>query len=140
MSDANRALVQRFYDEVISGGNLDLLDELLTPDFFDHDSQLPPGPAGFKLFVGALRIAFPDFRWTVDDWVVGADKVVARGHGNGTHRGEFMGVPPSGKPAEWSAIHIFRVADSRLAERWSAVDVGGLLERLRSAGAGDAGS
>ena len=67
MSDANRTLVQRFYDEVISGGNLDLLDELLTPDFFDHDSQLPPGPAGFKQFVAALRSAFPDFRWTVDD-------------------------------------------------------------------------
>ena len=50
-----------------------------------------------------------------------------------------MGVPPSGKPAEWSAIHIFRVADGRLAERWSGVDAGGLLERLRSAGDGETG-
>ena len=136
MADANRALVQSFYDEVISGGNLDLLDELLAPDFFDHDSQRPPGRAGFRQFVAALRSAFPDLRWTVDDWVVGADKVVARGHANGTHRGEFMGVPPSGKPAEWRAIHIFRIEDGRLAERWMGVD-GGLLERLRSAGDAD---
>jgi steroid delta-isomerase-like uncharacterized protein len=134
MSDANRALVQRFYDEVISGGNIDALDDLMADDFVEHSSSdLPPGREGFKLFVGALRSAFPDFHWTVDDWIVTTDKVVARGRGRGTHRGEFMGVPGSGRPAEWTAIHIFAIRDGRLAERWAELDASGLVERLRAA-------
>ncbi len=134
MSDENRALVERFYDEVISGGNIDALDELMAPDFTEHGAPpgLPAGREGFKQFVSVLRSAFPDFRWSVDDWTVDGDKVVARGGGRGTHRGDFLGVPPTGRPAEWTAIHIFRVQDGKLVERWSEVDVGGLLERLRS--------
>lgn len=136
MSEANRALVQRFYDEVISGGNMAALDELVADDFIEHGapSSLPPGREGFRLFVGGLRSAFPDFRWTVDDLIVAGDKVVARGRGRGTHQGEFMGVPGTGKPAEWTAIHIFRVADGRLRERWAELDVTGLAERLSAAG------
>jgi steroid delta-isomerase-like uncharacterized protein len=136
MSETNRALVQRFYDEVISGGNMDVLDELVAEDFIEHGapSSLPPGREGFKLFVGGLRGAFPDFRWTVEDWIIDGDKVVARGGGRGTHQGEFMGVPGTGKPAEWTAIHIFRVADGKLRERWAELDATGLAERLRVAG------
>lgn len=92
----------------------------------------PPGREGFKQFVRLLRSAFPDFRWSVDDWISAGDKVVARGRGRGTHRGDLFGVPPSGRPAEWTAIHIFRVQDGRLTERWSEVDIGGLLERLKA--------
>jgi predicted ester cyclase len=133
MSEGNRALVERFYDEVISGGDIGVLDVLMAPDFIEHGAppSLPPGREGFKQFVGVLRTGFPDFRWSVEDWIVAGDKVVARGGGRGTHRGEFMGVPPSGRPAEWTAIHIFTVREGRLTERWSGVDVGGLLERLR---------
>lgn len=136
MSDENRAVVERFYDEVISGGNLDTLDELLAPDFVEHGAPagLPAGRDGFREFASALRIGFPDFRWSVDDWIVAGDKVVARGGGKGTHSGEFLGAPPTGRSVEWTAIHIFRVQDGKLVERWSEVDVGGLLERLRSAG------
>ena len=133
MSDDNRGLVERFYAEVISGGNTDALDELMAPDFIEHGAPpgLPAGREGFKEFVRMLRSGFPDFRWSVDDWIVAGDKVVARGGGRGTHLGEFLGVQPSGRPAEWTAIHIFRVQDGRLRERWSEVDVGGLIERLR---------
>lgn len=134
MLDANRALVQRFYDEVISGGNIDALDELMADDFVEHNAgDLPPGRDGFKLFASALRNAFPDFRWTVDDWIVAGDRVAARGRGRGTHRGEFLGVPGTGRPAEWTAIHIFAIRDGRLAERWAEVDAGGLAERLKAA-------
>ncbi len=136
MSDAKQALVQRFYDEVISGGNVDALDELMAPDFTDHPPIGMPGPPGgregFKQFVAALRGAFPDFRWTVDQWIVAEDKVVARGMGRGTHRGDFMGIPPTGQPAEWSAIHIFRVRDGRFTDRWGEANIGGLAERLRA--------
>jgi steroid delta-isomerase-like uncharacterized protein len=132
MSDENRALVERFYEEVISGGNVDALDELMAPDFIEHGASpgAPGGREGFRQFVGRLRSAFPDFRWSVEDWIVAGDKVVARGRGKGTHRGNFLGMPPTGRPAEWTAIHIFRVEDGRLAERWSEVDIGGLMERL----------
>ncbi|HUG48756.1 MAG TPA: ester cyclase [Candidatus Limnocylindria bacterium] len=133
MSDENRALVERFYAEVISGGNVDALDELMAPDFVEHGAPagLPAGREGFKEFVRVLRTGFPDFRWSVDDWIVAGDKVVARGGGKGTHLGDFLGASPTGRPASWTAIHIFRVQGGRLTERWSEVDVGGLLERLR---------
>jgi len=134
MSDENRALVERFYAEVISGGKIDALDELMAPDFTEHGAPpgWPGGRDGFKQFVNLLRTAFPDFRWSVDDWIVARDKVVARGRGRGTHLGDFMGAPPTGRPAEWTAIHIFHVQDGRLTERWAEADVGGLLERLRA--------
>lgn len=133
MEEGNRALVQRFYDEVISGGNVDAIDELCAPDFVEHDAppELPPGRDGFKAFVRSLRAAFPDFRWEVEDWVVAGDKVVARGHGRGTHQGEFFGVAGTGRSVSWTAIHIFRVDNGRLAERWSQADVMGIMEQLR---------
>jgi predicted ester cyclase len=101
--------------------------------FADNGDNSLEGPAsreGFTQFVGRLRSAFADFRWSVKDWIVAGDKVVARGTGKGTHRGDFLGVPPTGRPVEWTAIHIFRVEDGRLTERWSEVDIGGPVERL----------
>jgi len=132
MGDPRRALVERFYEKVISGGNIDALDELMAEDFVEHNAPpgLPAGRAGFKLFVEALRTGFPDFRWTVHDWIVAGDRVVARGEGSGTHAGEFMGAPGSGRAQSWTAIHIFRVDDGLLRERWSEVDIGGLHDRL----------
>jgi steroid delta-isomerase-like uncharacterized protein len=129
----NGRLVRRFYDEVISGGDVAALHELLTADFVEHNPPpgLPPGRDGFKAFVRGLRSAFPDFQWTVDDLITSGDKVVARGHGRGTHQGEFLGVPATGRSIGWSAIHIFRVENGRLAERWWQADVAGIMEQLR---------
>lgn len=133
MSEANRALVARFYDEVISGGRVEVLDELLVPDFVEHGAppDLPPGRDGFRAFVLMLRGAFPDLRWSVEDWIVAGDRVVARGRGRGTHQGEFFGAPATGRSVAWSAIHIFRVQDGQLVERWSEADVLGLMEQLK---------
>lgn len=132
MPDAT-AIVARFYDEVVSGGRFEVVDELCVPDFIEHGAppDMPPGREGFKAFLRMLRNAFPDLKWTVDDWIATDEKVVARGSGRGTHRGDFLGFAPTGRPVTWSAIHIFRVVDGRLVERWSEADRLGLFDQLK---------
>lgn len=133
MSDRNRAIVARFYDEVLNEGRLNLLDELLAPDFVEHGSPpIPPGIEGFRAFVTRIGSAFEDFTFTVEDWIATGDRVVARGAAAGTHRGDFLGFAATGRRVTWTAIHIWRVADGRLAERWAEADVFGIVEQLRA--------
>lgn len=128
-----QALVARFYDEVLNQGRLDLLGELIADDFVEHGTPpIPPGSDGFRSFVARVGEAFPDFHFGVDDWIVGGDRVVVRGSAAGTHQGEFLGYAPTGKRVSWTAIHIWRVADGRLAERWSEADVLDIVEQLRT--------
>jgi steroid delta-isomerase-like uncharacterized protein len=126
-----RQLVERFYDEVLNQQRLDLLDTLIAPDFVEHGFPPIVGAEGFRAFVSGLIEALPDLELTVDDWVVEGDRVAARIGVRGTHRGEFLGYPPTNRPIQWTAIHIWRVADGRLAERWSEADVLGIVEQLK---------
>lgn len=135
MTESPQAVVARFYDEVLNQRRVELLPELLTEDFIEHGTPpVPPGIDGFAAFVGGLLEAFPDVVITVHDWVVGGDRVAARISVGGTHRGPFLGVEATGRKIGWTAIHIWRVTDGRLAERWAEADVLGILEQLRDAG------
>ena len=97
MSETNKALVRRFYDEVMNRGNLDVIDELCTPDVVDHRAQpgLPPGTDGVKHMMAMYRAVFPDLVVTLEDMVAEGDRVVVRWSGRGTHKGNLGGgLPP----------------------------------------------
>jgi len=89
--EANKANAQRFVDEVVNGGNLAVIDELLAPDFVDHGGQpgVPPTREGTKAIMAMLHKAFPDLHATVDDVIAEGDKVVQRTTSHGTMKGSF---------------------------------------------------
>ena len=128
----NKFSARRFLDEVINRGNFTVLDELSGPSFVDH--SLPPGVApgneGFKAFLTMFRAAFPDLHYTIDDEIAEGDRVVQRTTAHGTMRGDFQGMPASGKEATWSEIHITRFADGKAVEHWGVVDQLGMLAQL----------
>ena len=130
--DDNRAVTQRFYEEVWNKGDLDAVDDLMTSDFVDHAAPpgFPSGPEGAKQVFSMYRTAFPDFRLSVEDLVAEDDKVVARWVTHGTHQGELMGIPPTGKPVTVAGIDVFRLAGGKIAEHWAEFDMLGMMQQL----------
>jgi steroid delta-isomerase-like uncharacterized protein len=131
--DENKALVRRLFDEVWSGGNFALLDELLAPGFVDHAAQMgggDPTAEGFKTQVRLFRAAFPDGRSQIEDLIAEGDRVVARWTDGGTHRGAWMGVAPTGKRVTMTGIDIYRIEQGRITEYWCNEDELGLLRQL----------
>lgn len=132
-TEQNRINFRRIPEDIINTGNLDLADELIRPDYVEH-VPLPPGfpagLAGFKQFVTVLRAAFPDVHFTVEDEILEGDKMVERVTVRGTHQGEFMGIPATGKQVTWTEIHIGRMAGGKLVEHWANQDQLGLLQQL----------
>jgi predicted ester cyclase len=127
-----KSTAERIPLEVVNGGNFGLLDELLAPDFVDHFAQpgVPPTREGLKQSLTALKTAFPDLRYTIDDSIESGDRIVHRLTGSGTMKADYMGMPATDKRATWTEIHIGRVANGRLAEHWGLVDQLGLLVQL----------
>ena len=116
MSEENTALVRRWFAE-IDKGNPTIEDELLPPDYLDHDPPLPgmaPGREGVKQANALLHAAFPDTVHTIEDQIAEGDKVVTRLRGRGTFQGEILGIPPNGKVVTIQGIAIHRIAGDRL--------------------------
>lgn len=132
MTEDNKALNRRFVEEVINQGNIDTIDELLDPGVVDHDAPpgFPTGREGAKQFFAIVRSAFPDLHHTIEDMIAEGDKVVMRSTWSGTHKGEFMGIPTTGRRVTVSAIDITRVADGRIVEHWEQSDALGLMQQL----------
>lgn len=125
-----QAVVSRFYDEVLNGKRLDVFAELAAPGFVEHGDPPIDGIDGFRSFLETLAHGLPDVQVTVEDWITSGDRVVARCRISGTHRGELFGHPATGRSIGWTAIHIWRVKDGRLAERWAEADVLGVIRQL----------
>lgn len=128
----NKALVRRFVDEVQSKGNTDLIDEICSPEFVNHSAPqgLPADLEGIKILTTMFKGAFPDSYFTVEDMIAEGDKVVTRKTFHGTHEGEFMGIPPSGRPVNVSLIDVVRISDGRVVEHWSVGDNLGMMQQL----------
>jgi len=132
MPDDVKSLTRRFYAEV-SAGNLDVFDELLADEFVDHEElpgDLPQDKNGVKQFFAMLRSAFPDMRMEVEDLIAEGDKVVARIALTATQRGEFMGVPPSGRGVDVQVIDVLRIRDGQAIEHWGIIDGMALMQQL----------
>ncbi len=131
-AEDNKALVQRFVDEVQSAGNIDLIDEVCSPEFVNHSAPpgIPPDCEGIKILTSMFREAFPDSYFTVEDMVAEGDKVVTRKTFHGTHEGEFIGIPPSGRAVSMGLIDIVRISDGKVVEHWSMGDSLGMMQQL----------
>jgi predicted ester cyclase len=131
-AEENKALVHRFVDEVQSQGNTDLIDEICSPEFVNHSTPpgLPPDREGIKIVTAMFRGAFPDSYFTVEDMIGEGDKVATRKTFHGTHEGEFMGIPPTGRRVSIGLIDIVRISGGRVVEHWSEGDNLGMMQQL----------
>ena len=132
MSEENKAIVRRYLEEAFNDRNTDVIDELVSEDHVDHHipPELPRGPEGIKLWFNGAFSAFPDSRITAKDVIAEGDKVTIRFEFTGTHQGEFMGIPATGKQFSITGIAIARIADGKLVEWWENADVMGLMQQL----------
>lgn len=133
MSEENKAMARRFYSELASQGDLSLAGELVAEDFVDHNPPgpgIPPGREGLKQVFAGFRSAFPDMRMTIEDQVAEGDKVVSRATVSGTHLGDFMGMPATGKTFSIGVVDIYRFEDGKIAERWGEADFMGMMQQL----------
>jgi steroid delta-isomerase-like uncharacterized protein len=130
--DRNKALLRRFYEELWSQGGLETIPELVSEDFVDHHSLpgAPPGREGLAALITTWRTAFPDMRETVEDLITEGEKVVGRFTMRGTHSGEFMGVPPTGRSVTMSGIDIVRVEGGKIVEFWYGEHLLELMQQL----------
>jgi steroid delta-isomerase-like uncharacterized protein len=134
-TERNKALARRFTEDVWGGHKAGLLDELLAPDFVNHDPF--PGTAanldGERQALAIHSAAMSDAKATVDDQIAEGDKVATRWTFCATHQGEFMGIAATGKRIKITGINICRIRNGRIVELWREVDVMGLLEQLGAA-------
>jgi steroid delta-isomerase-like uncharacterized protein len=124
MSEQNKVLVRKFYEEVINNKNVDAFDELCSPDFVDHTAApgQAPGLQGMKDGFAIFHRAFPDQRVNIEEIVAERDIVVTRFSVTAMHKGEIMGAPPTGKYVTFHAIDVFRIRGGKVAEAWHQGD------------------
>lgn len=133
MSEDLKATNARMPLEVFNEGKIELVDELVHPDFVDHSPPLPgisPDREGIKKLVAGLRQAFPDLKNTINQVIAEGDLVALHVTTSGTMRGDFAGMPASGKQATWDAMHITRFEDGKIAEHWVVQDQLGMLVQM----------
>ena len=130
----NKRVVERSFTDIWNGGNLDAVDELIHPNIVRHhernqDEDLH-GLEEFRAWVSQTGQAFPDLRLTIEQIFGEADRVMAHVRGRATHKGEFIGIPATGRAIEWTATALIRVADGKIAECWVIADTLGILQQL----------
>jgi steroid delta-isomerase-like uncharacterized protein len=128
----NKRISRRFFDDVWNGRKLDAIGELAAEELVLHDRDMGEhrGADAARAFVDTYRRAFPDLRFTVEEQIAEGDKVVTRWTARGTHNGELMGIPPTGRTATVTGTTIDRIADGRIAESFGTWDALGMLQQL----------
>ncbi len=132
MSDQHTLAVQERWSKAVISGDLDVLDEVLSPKFVDHDPapDQGPGPAGLKGFFVKLRTTFPDLTVSPVHAVPTDDHLAIAYTIEGTHRGPFLGIPPTGKRVKVRGMQIARYENGVVVERWGSSDELGMLQQL----------
>ncbi len=139
MSEENKAVVRRAFEEVANNGDMTTVDEIIAPEFVRHDLAGGPethGPDGVKRLIAGLRAGFPDLQTTIEDIFADGEKVVVRFTAHGTHSGPFMGIAATGREATWNGVNVYRVSGGRIRETWQLADGLGLLRQLGAAPGG----
>ena len=132
-TEANKELVQAFIQELFTKGDLDAVDRYVSPGLVNHDPPFPgapEGPEGMRQAAALFRQALPDWHSDLHQLVAEDDIVVERFTASGTHQGELMGVPGTGKTITLPGINIFRISEGKIVERWGQLDQLGLLHQL----------
>ncbi|MBI1913243.1 MAG: ester cyclase [Planctomycetes bacterium] len=131
-TEANKAIVRQYYDDLWNTWDLDLADELLGPnvEFRGSLGVTVRGLDGFKDYVRMVRGAFPDFHNTVEDMVAEGEQVAARLAYRGTHRGELFGIGPTGRTVHYPGVAFFRVVAGKIVNGWVLGDTASLFQQL----------
>ena len=132
-TEQNKALVRQMVEEAINQGNISMIDELLIPNFVEHEELppgIPPGREAPKVLFTMLRSAFPDFKATIEHLIAEGDEVVLHMTWTGTHEGEFMGIPPTGKRISINVIDILGIAKGKIVEHWGVMDSMTMMQQL----------
>jgi predicted ester cyclase len=124
MSEENKRTTRRVLDELFEQGNMDAADELVHPDFVNHEAppDNPQGPEGLRETITWLRGLWGPMHFDIEDEITEEDKVVARVVMHGKHVGEFLGKEPTGKEFATKQIHVWRLEDGKMIEHWSVRD------------------
>ena len=131
MSEENKRLINRIYDEAISSGMYDVINELVAPNFQAHGLPMSVyGPEEFRNSIKTFRAAFPDLYMLVEEQIADGDRVSNQGYITGTHRAEFLGVPASGEQIKVNVISIWRFEEGKLAEIWLQLDNLSLMQQI----------
>jgi steroid delta-isomerase-like uncharacterized protein len=129
--EANKKAFRRLMEEGFSDGKLTVVDELFAPDFKEHQNGVEPATReGVKALIQQLRSIMPDVRLTIEDIIADEEKVWGRIKARGTHRGMFMGRPPTGKTVTVDVIDICRFEGGKIVEHWGVPDRLGMMEQL----------
>ena len=127
--DTNKAICRRHYDEVLTQKQLAVIDQIYADTIAYGEGHTMPREQ-FKLMATASTIAFPDLKVTVHAQVAEGDYVVTRWSATGTHLGQFLGNPPTGKAVQIKAIHIHQIEAGRICRLWEEIDLLGLSKQL----------
>src|SRR3989442_3119382 len=133
MSETNKTVVRRLFEEVWNKGNLPVTDELFAPNYAHHDSSTPDvgrGPESEKKRATLYRTAFPDLRLTIEDIIAEGETVTARSSCKGTHKGDLSAIAPTGKQFTISGISIARITNGKMVECWVDRHALGLMQQL----------
>lgn len=131
LEDQNKGVFRRFVDEFWNARDLDVASELFAADaILTGAPDLPTGPAGVTVNAQAMFSAFSEFRTEITNLVASGDKVAARLLREGTHQGEFAGVPATGKRATWTEIGILQIKDGKIVKSWFQPDMLTLMQQL----------
>jgi steroid delta-isomerase-like uncharacterized protein len=135
-SRRNKELIRRLFDEVLNAGNFGLLDQLIGASYVEHNpvANQAGGAAGVRDKIRGMRAAFPDLRFILEE-LIGEDAIVAaRYRWQGTHKGVFLGIAPTGRRVSVRGMDFYRLDDGRLVEHWDCVDEFGMLSQLGDLG------
>ena len=133
MSEANKHVVKRLFEELWNQGNLSVADELFCPNYIHHDPSTPDfgrGPESERKRVNLYRAAFPDLRLAIENIISEGDTVMARWYCSATHKGELGGIAPTGKRIAITGISVARLSNGKLAEQWVQWDALGMMQQL----------
>lgn len=130
--EQNKQIMKRMIEEVWNKGNLLVADELFAPTHTSPSApDLPPGPESVKMLVTMFRSAMPDYQMKIDMMMADDHKVVARFVQWGTHVGApLMGMPPSGRRAEWTEIGVLEIENGKIVKSWYEVDMLSMIQQL----------
>ena len=134
LSETNKTVSRRFFEEDFGKGKLTVLDEIIANDHVNTGPgalpESPAGPEGAKQLVTVYRNAFPDVHFTIDEQIAEGDQVVTRWTADGTHTGELVGIPATGKTSTVTGIAVDRIVNGKIVESWGIFDQFGMMQQL----------
>ena len=132
-TEQNKTICRQMVEDVFNKGNVNMVDEYLVENFVEHEvlpPGIPGGREGVKLLISMMHSAFPDFKATINDLVEEGDKIVCRMSWTGTHKGDFMGIPATGKKVSFGVIDMMQMEGGKFTEHWGLMDMAGLMQQL----------